>query len=115
MFESGGRIAMTLILRTRRDITLQAVYRVAWQGENVNIADEALARIAACRQSFLQLIDKDPSVVIYGVTTAMGERASYRLSPEERDLHARIKPFPAAVSFGDPLPERVVRAIVLAR
>jgi histidine ammonia-lyase len=106
---------MTLILKTRRDINLQAVYRVAWQGENVNIAQEALARIAACRQSFLQLIDKDPSVVIYGVTTAMGERASYRLSPEERDLHARIKPFPAAVSFGDPLPERVVRAIVLAR
>jgi histidine ammonia-lyase len=75
---------MTLILKTRRDINLQAVYRVAWQGESVNIADEALARIAVCRQSFLQLIDKDPSVVIYGVTTAMGERASYRLDAGKR-------------------------------
>ncbi len=106
---------MTLLLKTRRDINLQAVYRVAWQGEGVSIAAEALARIAACRESFLKLIDSDPSVVIYGVTTAMGERASYRLSAQERDQHARIKPFPAAVSFGDPLPERVVRAIVLAR
>ncbi|TIX61306.1 MAG: histidine ammonia-lyase, partial [Mesorhizobium sp.] len=33
----------------------------------------------------------------------------------ERDRHARIKAFAAATSFGEPLPERVVRAIVLAR
>ena len=38
-------------------------------------------RIASSRASFLELIDKDPAVVIYGVTTAMGERASHRLDP----------------------------------
>jgi histidine ammonia-lyase len=106
---------MTLVLTTRRDITLAAVHRVAWQGEGVRIAEAALARIALCRQSFLELIDKDPSVVIYGVTTAMGELASHRLSREERERHARIKPFAAATAFGDPLPDRVVRAILLAR
>jgi histidine ammonia-lyase len=106
---------MTLELTTRRDITLAALRRVAWQGESVRIAEAALARIAACRQSFLALIDKDPSVVIYGVTTAMGELASHRLSREERERHARIKPFAAATAFGDPLPNRVVRAILLAR
>lgn len=106
---------MAVLLTTRRDINLDAVYRVAWQGEGVKIADAALKRIATCRSSFLELIDKDPNVVIYGVTTAMGELASHRLSHEYRERHARIKPYPAATSFGDHLPDRVVRGIVLAR
>jgi histidine ammonia-lyase len=88
---------------------------VAWRRESVNIADEALQRIAECRVSFLKLIDNDPGPVIYGVTTAMGELASRRLRRDERDRHARLKAFAAATSFGDPLPDRVVRAIVLAR
>src|SRR5208282_3686118 len=45
----------------------------------------------------------------------MGEQASQRLTLEQRHRHARIKPFPAAIAFGDYLPDRVVRAIVLAR
>jgi histidine ammonia-lyase len=106
---------MTVILTTRRDIDLEAAYRVAWRREKVRIAPSALDRIGECRRAFLALIDNDPSVVIYGVTTAMGELASHRLSHEHRDRHARIKPFPAATSFGDPLPDRVVRGIVLAR
>jgi histidine ammonia-lyase len=106
---------MTISLKTRADINIDAVYRVAWRRENVKIADEALRRIAACRASFLELIEKDPGTVIYGVTTAMGELASRRLERDERDRHARIKAFAAATSFGDPLPDRVVRAIVLAR
>jgi histidine ammonia-lyase len=106
---------MTLVLGRREDINLQAVYRVAWQGETVSLAATALAAIAASRERFLKLLDTDPDVVIYGVTTAMGEHAAYRLSPAERDRHARIKPYPAAAAFGDPLPDRVVRAILLAR
>lgn len=106
---------MTVALSFRRDIDLDAVYRVAWQGEGVRISDAALAHIAASRAGFLQLIDSDPDVVIYGVTTAMGEMASHRLSRAERERHARLKPFPAATSFGDDLPDRIVRGIVLAR
>jgi len=106
---------MTVALTRRADITLDAVHRVAWQGEGVRITEAALARIAECRAAFLRLIDTDPDLVIYGVTTAMGELADRRLRPEERDRHARIKAFAAATAFGDPLPERVVRGIVLAR
>jgi len=106
---------MTVVLTTRADITLDAVRRVAWQGENVRISDAALQRIASCRASFLKLIDNDPDLVIYGVTTAMGELASQRLARADRDRHARLKAVSAATSFGDPYPERVVRGIVLAR
>jgi histidine ammonia-lyase len=106
---------MTVVLTTRADIDLGSVHRVAWRGEGVRIAESALQRIAFCRDAFLRLIDADPDVVIYGVTTAMGELASRRLTREERERHARLKPVSAATSFGDPLPDRVVRAIVLAR
>jgi histidine ammonia-lyase len=106
---------LTVILNSRQDFNLTAFYRVAWQRENVRIGEQALRRIAACRASFMELIDKDPTVVIYGVTTSMGERAGHRLTRAERDEHARIKPYPAATSFGDSLPERAVRGIVFAR
>jgi histidine ammonia-lyase len=106
---------MTVILSRRTDINLESYRRVAWQGEGVRLSAEALKTIAGCRSSFLKLIDNDPDLVIYGVTTAMGERASHRLSQAERQRHARLKPLAAATSFGDPLPERVVRGIVLAR
>lgn len=106
---------MTITLTTREDINLDAVFRVAWKNDTVAISDKALQRIAECRASFLKLIESDPPPVIYGVTTAMGELASRKLERDERDRHARIKVFAAATSFGEPLPERVVRAIVLAR
>lgn len=106
---------MTLVLERRDDIDLAAAYRVAWQGEDVRLGPRAVDAIADSRERFLRLIDTDPDLVVYGVTTAMGEQAAYRLSSAERDRHARIKPYPAACAFGDPLPERVVRGILLAR
>jgi histidine ammonia-lyase len=106
---------MTVTLTRRSDINLDTVLRVAWQGENVRISDAALTEIERCRQAFLKLINTNTPPVIYGVTTAMGELAREKLSLDERERHARIKAFAAAVSFGDPFPERVVRAIVFAR
>lgn len=105
---------MTVVLARRADINLETVFRVAWQGEDVCIAPEALERIGACRHAFLQLIDSDPALVVYGVTTGAGDGASVRLSVEERKARARRIPSIGA-SFGRPLPERVTRAIVLAR
>ena len=106
---------MTVTVAHRKDINLETLRRVAWQGEGVELSETALAEIARCREAFLTLIDTDPSVVIYGVTTAMGELAREKLSLEDRHRHARIKAFAAATSFGHPYPERVVRGIVFAR
>jgi histidine ammonia-lyase len=91
---------LTLILNNRWDVNLDAFYRVAWQRDSVRISDTAMRKIAACRAKFLELIDRDPNVVIYGVTTSMGEQASQRLTLEQRDRHARIKPFPPPWPLG---------------
>ena len=106
---------MTILLAARSDLTLDAFYRAAWTGEGVRFQAEALARIGACREAFLELLDRDPEIVIYGVTTGYGQMARKRLTPEERRHQARRPPLPAMASFGDPLPERVARGIVFAR
>lgn len=106
---------MTVVLETRADITLDALRRVAWEGEGVALAEAARERMAESRRDFLALVESDPDLVIYGVTTGPGHRVSTKLSPEERDRQARHLVWPAAVSFGEPAPERVARAIVLAR
>lgn len=105
---------MPIVLDQRSDITLDAVSRVAWGGEAVRLSEGALERIAAARRAFMALLD-DPDVTVYGVTSGYGDRAHIRLSPEERRAQARRGAVDIRISYEEPLPERVVRAIVVAR
>lgn len=68
----------------------------------------------AAREQFDRLIE-DPALTIYGVTSGYGQQAKIRLTPEERKAHAARLPTAPAASWGDPLPDRVARAIVFAR
>jgi histidine ammonia-lyase len=104
---------MTVEIATRADIGLEAVRRVARGGEGVRIAPAARARIDEARAAFLRLIDR-PDIVVYGVTSDYGDRASVRVDVAERRTMAARK-HEIAIAFGEPLPERVTRAIVLAR
>ena len=58
---------------------------------------------------------EDPAVSIYGVTSGYGQNAKKRLSPEDRKVHAKLLPIQQAAGWGDPLPDRVTRAIIFAR
>ena len=102
---------------TRADLTLDAVRRVAWEGDAVAIAPEALAVMDRCHASFAAFVEariaEDPGALIYGVTTAPGDGASVVLSAER--AARRPRHLWTAASFGEPLPERVTRGIVLAR
>ena len=105
---------MTVVLRNRADINLDAFLRVAWQGESVRFGKEALARMAECRKSFLALLASDPDVTVYGTTSGGGEGARFRLTREEM-WEQGARPHVGSSSWGEPLPERVVRGIVVAR
>ncbi len=72
--------------------------------------DRAHASFAALVEARLA---EDPAALIYGVTTAPGDGATEVLSEERRAR--RPTHMWTAASFGEPLPERVTRAIVLAR
>jgi histidine ammonia-lyase len=104
---------MTVTLSTRSDITLESFHRVAWAGEGVRVAPAALGRADAARAAFLRLLDR-PDVTVYGVTSGFGDLAGLRLSDEERRRQA-ARAAHVAAAFGEPLPERLARGIVLAR
>jgi histidine ammonia-lyase len=70
--------------------------------------------MAGTRRSFLALLEREPGLVVYGVTSGFGERAQQPLGPEERAALAQQPPVTGS-SFGERLPGRVVRGIVLAR
>jgi histidine ammonia-lyase len=101
-------------LTRRSDITLKNFEAVAWRGEGVRVAPEALARMAEARAAFMRLIE-DPAITIYGVTSGYGSRAGQRLRPEDRKRHAAQPNHGTAATFGEPFPKRVTRGFVLAR
>jgi histidine ammonia-lyase len=105
---------MTVTLQRRADLTLEAAKRVAWGGEGVVLGEAARRRIASARRDFIALIERE-DITIYGVNTGYGHHAKKRLTPDERKAQAKAPTHHRAASWGDPLPERVVRGIVLAR
>jgi histidine ammonia-lyase len=105
------------VLADRGDITLEAVWRVAWRRDRVALSDAALELMDRCAAAFDGLVASrvraDPQALIYGVTSAPGDRARVALDPEaQAERPSRLW---TAMSFGDPLPARVTRAISLAR
>ena len=105
---------MTITLQRRADLTLEAAKRVAWGGEGVVLDDAARRRIADARRDFIALIERE-DITIYGVNTGYGHQAKKRLTPEERKAQAKAPTHHRAASWGDPLPERVLRGMVFAR
>ncbi|RDD63854.1 aromatic amino acid lyase [Ferruginivarius sediminum] len=106
---------MTVRLHGRSDIDLDAFERVTRRGEGICLDENAESRMSRARESFLALLDSDPDIVVYGVTSGYGQNAYQRFTLEERRAHARKPSIAPMTSFGRPLPGRVVRGIVLAR
>ena len=111
---STAQATHTVTLERRTDIDLESYRRVAREGAGIAIGDGAADRIRAAREAFLALVESDPSAFIYGVTTSAGDGASTLLDADQRRNLARMLGRSGA-SFGEPLPERVVRGMVLTR
>ncbi len=101
----------------RFDITLETVERVAWHGGRVLLEPVAIRRMNECAKAFDDLVQarvrEDPRALIYGVTSAPGDAAGTALDPEAQAR--RPTRLWTAMSYGEPLPDRVTRAIALAR
>jgi histidine ammonia-lyase len=106
---------MTVILESLDDFNLDALRRVAWDGEAVAFGAQALARMRTSRAQLLDLLEREPNRYVYGVTTGYDDAAGTIVGPQER---ARLATRPVdllAAGVGMPLPERVVRAMVFSR
>ena len=106
-----------VVIGDRFDITVDAVSRAAWRAEPVSLSETAQSRMDDCAAEFDNLVQArlrvDPEALIYGVTSAPGDGASVVLDAEAQAR--RPTRLWTAMSYGEPLPERVTRAILLAR
>lgn len=106
---------MSLLINSREEFLLPNYARVAWLGESVTISDTAIRKISKSRTAFVDLINTNENLTIYGVTSGYGQNAKTRLSTEQRAEHAATPPFAAMAGFGDDLPERLKRGITFCR
>ena len=110
-------VPVPLVVASRSDLSIGAVRRVAWEGEAVVLAPAAIERMEQAHAAFEAFLAarlaEDPGALLYGITTGPGDAGDTVLSEHAR--RTRPPGLWTAVSFGEPLPERVVRAIVLAR
>ena len=94
-------------------LSIEQVCAVARHQAKVFVSPEARAKMQRSRDVIERGVAE--GAAIYGVTTGIGEFARIRISPEQSaELQRRIV-YSHSAGTGDPQPEDVVRAAMLAR
>lgn len=105
---------MTITLGSSADLTPDVVRRVAWQGEEVVLSPAAVSAVGRRRAEFVAFVEAHHGRHLYGITTRHHGGAKQVLDADARAEYARRLPSTPA-STGTGFPERVVRAVLLAR
>jgi len=104
---------MPPLLLTGRDLVIDNVIEVARGRRPVALADETAERMRASRAVIERLVAD--GVTVYGVTTGFGDLADVRIEPSQTaDLQRNLVRSHAA-GVGPPLPDEVVRAMLVLR
>jgi len=94
-------------------ITPSDVARVALRQARAVAGDNLHARMGPARELVKRLAEE--GVTVYGITTGFGALASTRIDPDQTEQLQYNLIRSHASGVGDPLPDEVVRAIILAR
>jgi histidine ammonia-lyase len=89
------------------------VVAVAREHRRVEISSDARERMSASRAVVERLVAEDATA--YGITTGFGDLANVRIEPSETGELQRNLVRSHAAGVGEPLPEEVVRAMLLLR
>ncbi|MDQ2674544.1 MAG: aromatic amino acid lyase, partial [Chloroflexota bacterium] len=98
---------------TGRDLTIDQVIEVARGRREVSLDLDAAGRMRASRAVIERLVADGATV--YGVTTGFGDLADVRIDPSRTAELQRNLVRSHAAGVGDPLPDDVVRAMLLLR
>ncbi len=95
-----------------KDLTLEEIYAILFQKEEISVSKESLIRVANCH-NFLNTFSEDK--VIYGVNTGLGPMAPYKIGKEDR-RQFQINAIRSHCSgCGEPLPDKFAKAAMLSR
>ncbi|MGD2161464.1 MAG: aromatic amino acid ammonia-lyase, partial [Anaerolineales bacterium] len=103
---------MTIVLNGS-DLTIEKLVRIARDGEQVALADDALERIKVCRAMLERKIDAHE--IMYGVNTGIGEFSEVVLNDDQVKDFQRYLIYNHAAGIGDPAPIEYVRAAMAGR
>jgi len=95
------------------NLTIHDVVRVSRQGEPVELCPGAVPAMEESR-AFIEEIVREKRVV-YGITTGVGELVNSLISPQDVERLQVNLIRSHAVNVGEPLPEDVVRGVMLLR
>ncbi|MEJ2012525.1 MAG: aromatic amino acid ammonia-lyase [Anaerolineales bacterium] len=95
------------------NLTIEALVRIAREGEAVALAPEALERIKICRAMLEKKIDAHE--IMYGVNTGIGEFSEVMLDDEQVKQFQRYLIYNHAAGIGDPAPIEYVRGAMAGR
>lgn len=105
---------MNVVLDTSRDLTLESLYQISRDGASCVLSEAARDRVARRREEFVAFVRHNQDRRLYGITTKHHVGAKTLLDAASRDEFARRLP-PTPAGFGEPLPERLTRAVVACR
>ena len=98
---------------TGNDLTFAQLYDVAFRGEKVSLAPDAVERMKASRAVVERVVASGATA--YGINTGFGKLASVRISTEQvRQLQVNLVRSHAC-GVGAPLSEAETRAMLLLR
>ena len=102
-----------MILLDGKNLSLDDVRRVVFELAPCGLAPEARQRVAESRALIERVIENEETV--YGVTTGFGDLACERIPGDQARLLQKRLVLSHAAGVGEPLPDTVVRAMLLLR
>ena len=98
---------------TGKDLAPSDIIAIARQNGPVELAPEALARLARARHVVEDHLARDEPV--YGLNTGLGARVGHRLDPDALAEYSRLTVLGRSNAVGERLPRDVVRATMAVR
>ena len=106
---------MTAIDITGKKLTIEEVNAVAYNLAKVNLLDqETKARMTTTQEWLDQAIQKQDTV-FYGINTGFGSHANETIDPDQAGQLSRNVILADVAGIGKPLPEEIVRAMMVIR
>ncbi len=94
-------------------LSVEQLVKVARFGEKVELASEAVDKIAKCRAMLEKKIDAHE--IMYGVNTGIGEFSETVLDDDRLEQFQKYLIYNHSAGIGDPAPEEFVRGAMLSR
>ena len=94
-------------------LTVEELIAVARKGARVQLSEEAIAAIDRSRQVVEKCVEEKR--VVYGLTTGFGKFSDVTISDQDTLLLQENLIMSHACGVGEPLPDEVVRAMMLLR